>query len=96
MNREQESIVNLSDLLAQPKVLHLEANKLQRSIARDTLVIRGVRGFKQYGVYFAGMWLGGVIYPQQADLIRSGNFYWRWVDDIADNDRPLPQRYIAL
>ena len=91
--REHDSLVNLSGLLAQPKVLEAEAGKLQRSISWETMVSRGARGFRQYGLYFLVMWAGGLKYPERANLIRSGNFYWRWVDDIADSDRPLPEKY---
>lgn len=90
---ERDSLVNLADLLAQPKLLQAEAHKLQRTIAWETMASRGWRGFTQYGIYFAGMWLGGLKYGEQADLIRSGYFYFRWVDDVADRDRPLPDIY---
>ena len=90
---ERDSLVNLTNLLAQPKRLQAEASQLQRSTAWDTMASRGFRGFKQYGIYFAGMWIGGLRYGEQADLIRSGCFYWRWVDDVADGDRPLPKGY---
>lgn len=91
--REQDSLVNLTGLLSHPKTLQDEAHKVQRSIAWETMVNRGIRGFTQYGLYFALMWIGGLRYPEHADLIRSGNFYWRWVDDVADGDRPLPEKY---
>lgn len=90
---EQGSLVNLSALLAQPKVLEAEAGKLQWSIARETVINRGIKGFTKYGVYFASMWVAGIIYPEEARLFRSGNFYWRDVDDIADKDKPFPPRY---
>lgn len=91
--REQEDLINLTDLLAQPKVLQTEAAKLQRSIAWETMVNRGVGGFTKYGLYFGVMWAGGIKHPQEARLFRSGNFYWRDVDDIADKDKQLLPRY---
>ncbi|MBI2020404.1 hypothetical protein HYS94_03195 [Candidatus Daviesbacteria bacterium] len=90
--REQEN-VNLSNLLAQPKVLQAEADKLQRSIGWETLTSRGKRGFIQYGSYFAAMWGFGLIYSEESRLFRSANFYWRFIDDIADKDRPLSPWY---
>lgn len=91
--KEQDSLVNLSALLARPEVLKDEVDKLQQSIAWETMVNRGVEGFTKYGVYFGFMWMAGVLYPEEARLFRSGNFYWRDVDDIADKDKPLPSRY---
>lgn len=41
------------------------------------------------------MWVAGVKYPEGARLLRSANFYWREVDDIADQDKPLPSRYAS-
>lgn len=90
--KEQES-VDLSYLSAYPEVCHPQARILQRTIAWETLRNRGTRGFKQYGKYFAGMWIYGLIYPQQADIIRSAYFWFRHVDDVADNDKPLPSGY---
>lgn len=90
MNKEQ---VNLSYFAAHPEICHPQAEALQRSIAWETMENRGIQGFKQYGLYFAVMWIGGLKYPEHAKLIRSGNFYWRWVDDVADGDRQLPEEY---
>lgn len=91
--QEQEYSVNLSYLLAHPKVLDVEAGKLQRVTAIETMVNRGAKGFAKYGIYFGMMWAAGKIYPIEASLLRSGNFYWRYVDDVADNDRRLPSGY---
>ncbi len=89
----QDPLVNLSALLAQPEVLEAEAGKLQRSIAWETMVSRGVKGFMKYGIFFGALWVGGIKYPEVTGLFRSGYLYWRYVDDVADNDRPLPQGY---
>ncbi len=90
---QEAGLINLSELIARPENLKSKATKLQRSIAWETMVNRGWAGFAKYGVYFTFMWAAGVKYPEEARLLRSGNFYWRYVDDIADNDRPLPSRY---
>lgn len=93
--QELEPLVNLSELLANPRVLNAQAGKLQRLTAWETMVNRGVGGFAKYGIYFSVMWIAGLKYPLEASLLRSGNFYWRYVDDVVDNDRPLPARYIS-
>ena len=90
---EQDSLVNLSYLISHPKALDAEAGKMQRETAIETITNRGLRGFAKYGVYFSVMWAAGVKYPLEADLLRSGNFYWRYVDDVVDHDRPLSERY---
>ncbi len=90
---EQGHLVNLSYFLKNPKVLESKAGQLQRSIAWETMINRGVGGFTKYGVYFSMMWLTGIRYPTEARLFRSGNFYWRWFDDVVDKDRPLPFQY---
>ena len=94
--REQGNLVNLSELLAQPKVLQAEAAKLQRSTALEVMMSRGIRGFTQYGIYFGTMWLYSLKEPERARIILSGNFYWRWVDDVRDKDRSLPARYSSM
>lgn len=48
---QEQGLVNLSGLLANPAVLKGEAAKLQRSIAWETMVNRGWAGFAKYGVY---------------------------------------------
>lgn len=89
----EAGLVNLSELLTRPQALKSEAAKLQRSIAWETMVDRGWAGFSKYGVCFSFIWAAGVKYPEEARLFRSGNFYWRHVDDVADKDKPLSKRY---
>lgn len=88
--REQ---IDLAYFAAHPKLCDKEAGSLQRSIAWEAMSSRGLRGFTQYGIYFGGMWVYGAYQPTQAGIIRSGNFYWRWVDDGGDGDIALPPRY---
>ncbi len=85
--------VDLSYLAAHPEVCRPQAEDLQRSIAWETMVTRGLPGFRQYGSYFGLMWLGGLINPERASLVRSSYFWFRHVDDIADGDKPLPRGY---
>ncbi len=85
--------LDLSDLAAHPENCRPQAESLQRSIAWETMARRGIRGFRQYGVYFASMWIGGVINPERAGLLRSSYFWFRHIDDVADGDKPLPKGY---
>ena len=85
--------VNLSYLAAHPEICHSQAETLQRSIALETMGSRGLRGLKQYGGYFALMWVCGIIQPERASLLRSSYFWFRHLDDIADGDRALPEGY---
>lgn len=90
MNREQ---VDLSYFAVHPEVCHPQAETLQRSIALETMNSRGMRGWKQYGKYFLGMWAYGLFEPERASVIRSAYFWFRYVDDVADGDKPLPPGY---
>lgn len=85
--------IDLTYFAAHPEICHPQAEELQRSVAWETLSTRGVRGFKQYGKYFLGMWGYGLAYPDEARLIRSAYFWFRHVDDIADRDKSLPEGY---
>lgn len=90
---QETGLVYLSELQGRPQVLKSEAAKLQRLTAWETMTNRGWAGFAKYGIYFGFMWIAGIKYPEEARLFRSGNFYWRYVDDVADNDKLLPKRY---
>lgn len=93
--KEQGNLVNLSYLLANPDVLDAQAGRMQRATAVETMGNRGAKGVAKYGIYFSVMWAAGLKYPVESNLLRSGNFYWRYVDDVADNDRSLPERYFT-
>lgn len=90
MNREQ---VDLSYFAAHPEVCHPQAGALQKSVALETIKSRGFRAFRQYGLYFAGMWAYGLVSSARGSIIRSGYFWLRHIDDVADGDKPLPSGY---
>ncbi len=90
---EQEPLVDLSRFLVYPDLLQKEATRLQRFIAWKTMTNRGVGGFTQYGAFFVGMWVYGLVEPERAGLIRSAYFWLRHIDDVADGDKVLPAGY---
>lgn len=85
--------VNLTYISAHPEICALQAEAWQRSIASEAIKSRGIRGMRQYGLYFAGMWAYGLVKPIRAALIRSAYFWFRHVDDVVDGDKPLPAGY---
>src|SRR3989344_9110621 len=86
-------MANLLELMSDPNLCKRQARSLQRTIAFETIKIRGVRGLKQYGRYFTLFWLYGLLEPDRARLIKSSYFWFRHIDDIADSDKPLPWGY---
>lgn len=88
------SVISLTELIINPSLCEERASALQRRIALETVQSRGwLEGTRQYGRYFLSMWLYGLRNPDGARIIRDGNFFFRLVDDIADDDRPLPVVY---
>lgn len=90
---DDNGLYNLSALMHSPVLVDHKAHALQRTIAFGAIRSRGVGGLRQYGRYFASFWAWGLLEPDRADLLRSSYFWLRHVDDIADQDKPLPPSY---
>ncbi|TSC87507.1 MAG: hypothetical protein G01um10147_485 [Microgenomates group bacterium Gr01-1014_7] len=85
--------VELSYFAAHPVICHMEATRLQGVVAYETIKNRGMRGLKQYGLYFGGMLAYGIREPARAALIRSAYAWFRDGDDKVDGDKLLPPGY---
>lgn len=94
MERLREGQINLSVMVTRPEITERHSASLQRSIARETIENRGLRGFKQYGRFFVLFWAYGLLEPERARLLKSSYFWLRHVDDIADGDKDLPAGYV--
>ncbi|GEM_PF-5193991 len=88
--------IDLVDLVNAPSLCRRTAGRMQAVIAFETLTLRGIGGFRQYGLYFFTFWLYGIFQPTRARAIRDGYFSARYWDDVADRDRPLPQGYATI
>lgn len=92
MNRA-ESIIDLVQVATNPVQCEKEASLLRRSIALETIQKRGWQGVKQYGRYFASFWVYGLVEPDRASVLQSTYFWLRHIDDVADQDKPVPSMY---
>ena len=89
----KRNLVDLSELSNQPTKVRELANRLQRAVAFETIFVRGIDGAIRYGPYFSTFWIYGLTDPERARIIKSGYFWLRHIDDIADGDKPVPTDY---
>lgn len=68
---------------------------LQRQIVAETIGSRGIKGLRQYGLFFFSMLVHSAVDPKGATIIKSAYLWFRHVDDVADGDKPLPARYLS-
>lgn len=89
----QRNLVDLSKLSDHPIRVRELASSLQRAVAFETIFVRGIDGAVRYGPYFSTFWIYGLTDPERGRIIKSGYFWLRHIDDIADGEKPVPTDY---
>lgn len=93
MEIHKPGAVNLTELSQDPKAVKNSAKELHWQIAKETILNRGLKGATKYGIFFGSFWGYGLVSPARARALKSGYFWIRDVDDVADGDKILPDGY---